>query len=470
MIFQRKSPHHFAGDWPRNSLAVALLTLLAVAGMLSLTIEDQHRPPDFDHFVGLYFKELFLLQIVVITAWFMAAIKPHPGRFQEYKWLSSLPFSADKTFNRFLLADIIRFSWAPAAISVFYILLLPLSSATFLSRPVLWAFLTYLPTCTLIALFHLFFAGNKNAHDYLQKYNPIIPGLLFPGYLIINVVFVVTSEKTSSLAFLFIAGAVLGVTALIYWLSKKRFHNLQNQSFWLKTCTKNLYKTETPTPWIVRILNRWVPSLKNEPLLRKNILQSSRSASAVTQTFLTLVFLSLAYLMAMNNQAISDAVSVLLVILTIYFILYGFTTLNQFLPEVESPLVVYALPVTRMQFYLSVYLPAVSRLLLLNTCISIWLALKTVPISLVSGFWLESCLAVFMWITLSVNVGIANYPHVKQAKKQLTHWNLAIIVLGAIFYKYRLAVALLLLLLSFLPLRKLNLNGPILFKTRSLPT
>ena len=90
------------------------------------------------------------------------------------------------------------------------------------------------------------------------------------------------------------------------------------------------------------------------PLLLKNIIQSGRSKSGVANILSSGIFIAIAYLMAMNNPNLEDAMAVLFVLTVIYILFYGYRLISRMGTDLESTKIIFTLPISTKQFYFSI--------------------------------------------------------------------------------------------------------------------
>lgn len=407
---------------------------------------------------GAFIQGPFIIQTLLLVVWFIVSIKPKPSRLEEFRFLLSLPISPERIFHRFFLSDIFRFSWIPILFSVSLLGLTPVSSLAFLSRPILLSavfFLLCLALMLCLQLILCFGSAKSAAPNYLTRCNPVVQGavlVVFAGALLM---IMLIPMSVSNLSYWTMLLALVFATLFLVAISKRLFVVLYARNHWMKTARSCEQSTGVNDSLLVRILGKGLSAFN--PLLFKNIIQSQRSRTRFSRLMLATGFVSAAYLMAMNNQNWEDTISVLLGLNIIYIVWYSSATINRFSPEVEPTQITFTFPISKLQFYFSVFVPALTWVLLVSAVMAFLIVVSGGGLSSAVEFWLKSILAGSVLLGIAMNSGVANYPNLKRAHKHFGYWLLVLIITSALLYKYRVEVAVVVALLSSISALRLNL-------------
>ncbi len=432
-------------------------SIFSILFLLSVLRNASHLPRDFFFFLIVYTEEVFPIQIIMMIAWYVMGIKPLANRKDEYMFLSGLPLTGKQIFIRFFVNDLHRFCWIPAVNAVLFSILIQISSVNYVAPLVIFSFVSFLFCCVLLHWLHLCVLGVKASASYLRRYNPLSLCIILLTYMVSNVVFLKWNHEFNTLIFC-IGILVIPILSLVLLQAvAKRFQKLDQQNYWLKQSEKN-DESKTADQSAFRLKVRTAFSRLNiNPLLYRNWRQSQISSTSKQTNLLILVFISLAYIVSRNNEHADDMISVLRGIMLIFYAVYSYTVLNKLHPSIESPALIYSLPVRKRDFYLSVYAPLFFILMLINTLITVWLFSTTHLPGACLAFWCHSSMGIVLWVTTSVNCGVANYPDMGMAKKKLLYWYFGYLIFGAVFFRFVWITILILFLLTFIQLKRMKL-------------
>jgi len=447
-----------------KSAQPVLIGLLSAFAILILYIfvlgffkKPTDLPPDFYLFMGTYFEDLLLPQIVVLAVWFVSTLKANSDRIREYKFLVSLPVTGQQIFAKFFVADCIRHLWIPTAFVILYFGLLPFASVPFLARPILFAVMFYFFIQSLMVYTHLWVVTKSESSKpflYIIKLNPVIIILSCLFYEIGQIFFLFAAMDLSSIQFVLINLLSFLLTILLFWRSGRLFLKLHQNSFWHKSW--GVEKREMTALSATKLFSNWICRKIRNPFLYKNLLLLMRSNSKLTSSGLTFGFFAIAYLLAMNNTNLVDILNVLLGFLIIYVLLYNVVALNRLNQDEESLKILFSFPTTKSRLYLSMFLPISSWLIFVVFLLTFWLWLKDVTFTLLLSFFFKSLASTIFTVIISINCGLGNYPDLKMAKNRYFIWFILLIIISAIFYKFAFFIALIIFLLTFIELRKLK--------------
>ncbi|RMF63992.1 MAG: hypothetical protein D6743_09925 [Calditrichaeota bacterium] len=448
-------------------LPVGLLRLLeiavpagAVGGALYLTwlsLRDNLplQAVQRELFYGLFFQEAFPFQMVALLAGFIVTLKPSSGRTQEFQLLASLPLSSRVLFARFVLSDLIRLFWIPGLYAVTYLALAKIASVAFVARPVLLAFSSYLLMVVLLDFLHAtgWVPGAHGAYTLLTRPHPFISALVIVGYGAAQLLFVLGNSRISPVAFALMVAVQILFAALMLRAGGRAFARWQARDFWAGLAT-SAETSRLQQPPLARFLGqRWVPG-QLRPFLVKNALVTARSGFRYVDLVLGGMFVGVVYLLAMNNRSLHDVVSVMQGLAILYVLLYCFVAINRLDPDSEPPALLYSLPVSASQLYLSALLPSLAWLGVVISGLATLLLVTGVEALAVLGFWLKVALAAGLFVGLAFNCAVPAYPDTESAKKRFGAWTFVVVLLCATFYAYRIPVTAAMVLLSALQHRK----------------
>ena len=431
--------------------------LLLYIFILGLFRNPSYLPPDFNLFISIYFKELLLLQIVILGAWCVSTQKTNRDRLQEYKFLVGLPLHSEQIFVKFLVADCLRYLWIPTAFAVFYLGLLPFASIQFLARPILFSFVSYFFIQSLIVCSHLWIAPKSRtfrSYNYITKFNPII--IIFSSIVfgIAQPLFLFAAKDFTQLQFAMTSFIAFALSILLAWTARSLFLKLHESNFWFKN--GEIEREKITERRSTKLFTTWTYRNVKNPFLFKNLILLFQSHSKLTNSGLTFAFFCVAYLLATNNLAYADRLTVLLAFTIIYILLYNIVTLNRLNQNEESSKILFSLPVTKSALYFSMLIPVSFWLITAISLLTFWLWLTGPELSNLLFFWLKSFIAIIVASVISLNSGLGNYPDINLAKNRYFFWLFLIMFISAVFYKFRILIALSISLLTFIELRKLR--------------
>lgn len=438
------------------ALSVFFLLILYIF-FLGLFAGPSSLPPDFDLFIGLYFQDLLLPQIFVLVVWYISMQKTNMTRLYEYKFLVSLPLTGKEIFAKFFVNALIRYAWVPTAFAFLYVGLLPLASYRFLARPMLFSFVSYLFLYCLIVVTDLLAikrVGVFRAFNYLIKHNPAIIALAGILYEAAQVLFIFAAKELSAMQFALTNLVIVSLSLLAASRAGNLFRWLHDTNFWHKNW--GLEQAQTAAQGSRGEFSAWVDSRIKNPFLYKNIILLLRSKSKLVNSSLTVAFFMVAYLLAMNNITHSDALDVLFGFTVFFVLLYNLASINRFNRHEEAAEILFSLPVTKSGLYLSILIPIGAWLLTVVSLLTGWLWLKDFAITQLWSFWLNAFLAILVALTISLNCALGHYPNLKTAQNRYAFWFFFMILSSTIFYEFRILIALITCLVTFMELRKLK--------------
>lgn len=404
-------------------LLSAFFFLIFYIFILGLFKNPSYLPPDFNLFIGIYFKELLLPQVVILGAWYISTQKANKGRLREYKFLVSLPLNGKQIFTKFFITDLIRYFWIPTAFAFLYFGLLPIASFRFLARPILFAYVFYIFIHSLIIYSHLLIATKpktSKSFNYIIKFNPIIIVFSCIFFEVGQLFSLFAAKDLSPIHFALTNLVTFTLSIFLVWRAGGLFLKLYESNFWYKSW--GVEKGKITEPRSIKIFSNWINSNVKNPFLFKNLVLFFRSNSKLINGGITFVFFGVAYLLAMNNITHEDILSVLLAFTVIYILLYNVVVLNRLNQNEESLKILFSFPTTKSGLYFSLFIPISSWLITVVSLLTFWLGLKGVAVSYLFSFWLKSYFAIIVALVISLNCGLGNYPDVKVTKNRYFMW------------------------------------------------
>jgi len=388
--------------------------------------------------------------------WFIQSTKPNPSRLDEIKLLGSLPIPTKQIFYQFLYSDYLRFSWFLTFLIITYLALLPYSSLPFLSRPILFLTVFYFFSTTLGLFLNLVVSSlsQNNKSDGLIKYHPFIQVVILVFYIGIFLLSVLIPTKTSGLIFWAIVLSQFGLMLVLVSFSVRIFIKLHYDNNWFKSFSN--VKKQQVSNQLSKFMILRVNRARRNPLLVKNLIQGWQTSSQISNSILVGGLITVTYFLAMNNEDITDRIAVLFGVTILFLIFFSIKTMQRLDPEIESTKIIFTLPISRFQQYISVLLPALLWSNIIVIALMFLFIVSGSDIQQASLFFGQAVMAAFILVSASVNFSMASYPDIKAAYKKFAYWIISLLIMIAIFYKYRVGVVLFFSLLSFISLIRMN--------------
>ncbi len=411
--------------------------------------------PDSNQLLGIFFKEPFVVLVCVLIAWHVASARFRPSRLDEYKLLNSLPVPAQDVCDRFIRQDAGRYSWVLALNFAIYLGLLPVAPISYLSRLSILTALSFVLLIVLNVALQIAAAtrwNNSGRYSYPCGNHPLIMTVVIVSYAVLQLTFLARPDWASDIFFWIALGLLLAATwfARAFAQSAFRRWQLENRAFAARSENRPASKRQ----WL-HVSNpfRLLPILN--PLLLKNLVKLRRESNKAS-IILTVGFVMLAYLSAMNNEDPEDALAVMVAFAGIYSFLFALRSMRHLSPEEESPDFIYSSPISKSHLYFSVFTPAFVAAFFVLTAVSGLLFFSENGGRLASLFLLRSQIVATIFLLAATNFGLGSYPDAKRGQRRFGTWTLALVILTAAFYRYREIVISLAVLLPFLELRNVR--------------
>lgn len=392
----------------------------------------------------------FVLQSLVLAGWFIASTRRIPARHSELLFLSSLPIANFRIFLQIFLADLARFSWVPLTMIISLLALIKASSLIFLTRPTLLYLLTYLLAVSAMTYGQLLLTAMKrtNHEFYALRWHPGIQVALLLLFDAALIYIILLSQSSSALFFGILIASLLASATLLFFAGFQVFDKLQRRAFWLSG-TSAVFKRKT------RVLTRRL--LTHFPLLAKNLILRFNSNSRFIAIVLTIGLAATIYTFAMNNSNLHNSISVALGLYVFFIAGYCFAVLNTMKPDIESPQIIFGLPLRRCDIFLATFIPSLAWAIVVSLGLATLLAMSGATAAQSAAFVLRATFASICLIGIASATAVTTYPKRNKAQKNMFFRILAIALLGAAFYKYLVVVIILLTALAMLPLLRFTL-------------
>jgi hypothetical protein len=457
----------FLGSLPvrvRNTVARATAVLFVVAiGVVILfgaTGSRLHELPDQEALIDGFFRTVFVPIIVLLIAWYVASLKLDPARAREYVFLNSLPLSRNGFHRLFLVAELSRFPWVPFAMLVLLSALAVVTPAPYLIRLNILALAAYgLLQIGGITL-HLAVSLKRvvgRSTGFPAKNSPLIQLAVAVAYGAMPVIWILYPRQISGGSFWVVFGVLAVITITLFSISKFVFEKWRGTNVILRSMDTGDKSPGLSYRTWARILSTAPVPLRSNPLLTRNLVRSSREASVVSRFITALSFVAIACLIAMNNDSIEDAVTILSGMFSVYAFFVVMRAMNRLGADEEPPALIYSMPVTKAQLYLSVFVPLAGWLASIALALAILVILAGGGVALAARFVWMSLLISLIFCAIGVSVAVGGYPRGKDALKRFLGWMLVLAVLVLIFYKFRAVVMVAAVFLSLLLLLRTRL-------------
>ncbi|MBN2354508.1 hypothetical protein JXO59_00260 [candidate division KSB1 bacterium] len=406
--------------------------------------------PDADKLLEIFFKEPFVLFIVLLIIWFTASMRVVTGRLLEYRYLNSLPLSSKRLCCYFFVQDLRRFRWVPLCVLVILVGLLTVAPMVYLCRVAMLTILSYGLVISLVLIAHLE-TGRNSRINYLYRLAPWRTLLSIAFFALLICTGLVVPQLISGVFFWPVVAVLVTVIFALLRLAQLRFERWrrQNRAFVSPEVRKDRRNVGRGR---MSLLFDRISALN--PWLGKNLLAALRRRQGGV-LFLTALFIALSYLASMNNQLMHHRMYVLLAIAAIYSVFFAAQTIDRFASSEESTQIIYALPVSKSAWYGSIFFPALGWLTGIYTLFGALIAMYS--LKLATYFWLQSLFIGVVVLILALNSALISFPDVKTGKKYFIYLILAMIVLSALFYKYHLLIMILMILFSLLRIFRVKL-------------
>jgi hypothetical protein len=422
---------------------------------MAATRSSRLEVTDRDALLNFFFSILLVPVIYLMIAWYIASLKRDPARTSEYLYLNSLPLSNSHCRSLFLLSVLYRFAWVPIGLLILMLAIGAIAPVFYLVRLnifmiILYPFLQIVGTTLHLA--SSLKTGRLHIRDFPAKNSPLIQSWIVIAFGAVPVVCVLLPTVVSGGVFwAVLGGSTLVGTGVVYaYIVVFDRWRAENTVFRRGEIIGNRMGLTYQT--CERILSVPFGSRRPNPLLVNKLVRSSRDQSFVSRFLASLLFIVTAFLLAMNNESIHEAVTVLSWIFSIYAFLVVLRIITRCGADEEIPEMIYELPVTRTQFYISLLLPPLAWLTTVALSLAIMVACAGGWFFVAAGLFLRSLLLSLILCLIGVSFAISRYPDWRSALKRFLGWMLIFALCAGMFYEFRIVVAITAAVLSLLPL------------------
>jgi len=430
-------------DTVARAAAALLIVAVGLAVYLGATGSRLHQHPDPEALIDLFFRTIFVPIIVLSIAWYIASLKLVPARASEYVFLNSLPLSSSGMHRLFLISGVCRFPWVPFGMAVLLSSLAVVAPVSFVIRlnVLVLAVYTLLQTAgiTVHLAVSLNRAGGKSS-SFPAKNSPLIQLGVVIAYATMPIIWILFPGQISGGSFWVIAGACALIIITLFAVSSRVFARWRGTNVILRSTGNRDGSPRMDYRAWARVLRAVRAPFKSNPLLIRNLVRSSRETSLGSRSILALFFVAISFLIAMNNESIQDAVTMLSGMFCLYAFFVVMKSTDWLGADEEPPELLYSMPVTRAQLYLSVFVPMVGWLATIALVQGLLVILAGGGVVLAARFVSMSLLVSLVFCAIGVSSAVGAYPNRQDALKRFLGGMLALAVLVVILYKYRLVV------------------------------
>lgn len=442
------------------SATVFFAVVIALVVAFGATGSRLHDLPDEETLIDGFFRIVFVPIVFLAVAWYVASLKLDTARRQEYVFLNSLPLSGRDMHRLFLLSGTSRLWWFPCGVLVLLSTLPRYSPVPFLIRLIIIILAAYLTLQIAGISFHLFISrtrAGQNFSAYPVRSHPLIQLGLTAGIIAVAVVCILHPVQISGRNFWFALGGVALVGTGFFFVSGKIFETWRRSNVILRSTALHAGTTGFGYQSMSRILGgRTIPGMSN-PLLLKNVVRSSRQGAFVSRLVLAVLFITVVWLVAMNNDAIGDSVVIVKGMFSLYAFFFVLGMMNRLGSEEEPVALLYSLPVTRAELYLSALVPTIVWLMSILVPLTLLVVIAGGGFKLTVDFVWSSFAVCLLFSVIGVSLAVGHYPRRNEALKRFLGWLLVLAVLITVLYRFRVVVIVVATLLALLPLLRLRL-------------
>lgn len=420
-----------------RAVAIVFIATFGVAIYFGGTGSRLHQLPNREVLIDVFFRTAFVPVIVLLIAWYIASLKHAPARAREYVFLNSLPLSSDDIHQLFLVSGLCGFLWVPFAMAVLLSALAVAAPVSFLIRLIglmLGAYvLLQIAGITLQLVVSLWRANGKSVR-FPDKNSPLIQLVVVMAYAVMPVIWTLYPRQITGESFwVVVVTCALAAIALVA-VSRRIFARCHRTNVVLGAMATMGGRSRMGYRVWARVLGAASVSLKSNPLLVRNLVRSTRETAIVPRLVLASFFVALSFLMAMNNESVRDMVAVLSGAFYVYAFFVVVKAMDRVEEEEEPPALIYSLPVTTAQLYLSLFVPTMGWLAAIALVQAILVILAGGGVALAGRFLLKAVLVAAVLCGISASAAVSGYPGRRNVLKRFLACMLVLAVAVVIFY------------------------------------
>jgi hypothetical protein len=145
---------------------------------------------------------------------------------------------------------------------------------------------------------------------------------------------------------------------------------------------------------------------------------------------------------------------VLLGLFLIYSSIFSVRAIQNFSEDIESTRLVFSFPLTKIQFYVSNFIPLFFWLFCVLIFLFFLVLVSGSSFQQASTFLLQAAFSIFIFLSIALNCGLAYYPDYKDGQMKFFYFLLALVLLSTIFFKFVVWTAIFISMISFIPCGK----------------
>ncbi len=453
---------HWPARWAtflRWNVLILCILGIVIFVLFGATGSRLYEQPAAKCIIERFFQEPFILMILLLILWFVFSLKPNYLRIEEYKFLNSLPLSANKIGHRFISLDCFRFSWVPGIFLFSYAGMLSILPIPFFLRLSILTLLNYFAAITWSEVIHLLLslrAKKRGPLRYPYQLNPIIQVGIITEFTFLQLAWIFLPQWISGYRFWLLFLCFILCSYFLIISAGKLFKKWQESNLaWQNVSVQNRWHNLSYQK-LRQIFDQFPPRVKPSPLLLKNIIRIMRTKTSISNVVLTAFFIGIAYLLSRNNATTGDRISVLLWLSILYAFLFATQSVDRLGKGFESPLRIYVLPLRKLQFYFSGFIPAIlwSAGVFMFTALLVFIGEASTA---AAWYWAKSMFVSFIFLGIAFNCSIALYPETKKAQSRFIYWTFVLMLFTVFLYRYWVPIAVIVLLLSTISTRKMRL-------------
>ncbi|MBN1562030.1 hypothetical protein JW998_17385 [candidate division KSB1 bacterium] len=438
MLRRFQPKNMLAGYWREISLALLLLLWLAFGGLPSFA----NRRPDDLLFFEFFIKDVLLILVIAGIFWFIQLQKSKPQRILEYKFLNSLPISHSRLSLHFLAKDFYHSIWVPGLTVMLIFTLMPYAPISHIFRVNIFVLLLYDALILWNLTVHAVYVSRK--YNALSRLHPLIVFAVVFIFLSGTFVFVSLDSLLSGRTFWLLLSSILVMQTLSLIVFHRVFTRWQQGNRVYETLEIEV-ETHTTSFWYRQ---QW----RMSPFLFNNVLKIKREVSPFV-TVLSAVFILCGYLASRNNARINDFLAILNATVILYAIIFACRAQNILANESEATRLLYSLPVRRHVLYISTFVPVFIWMLVISLIFFLLAISSGISAPTCAVFWLKSFSISAGLVLVALNFAFLT----KAAQKYFVYWGLLYLIMMALFYNFRHVILFAMVIMSVIPLLKIQL-------------
>lgn len=393
--------------------------------------------PQHDPFNDRFFRAVFPTIIILLIAWYVASVSPAPERRFEHLFLKSLPLTRAEQHRTFMLSEGMRFQWVPPVFILTLLPLLPVSPVAFVVRLGVVSLLAFAALQLLGTVLHLAVAYSRKSGTFPTRLHPLLQMTSVAAFGVVPSACALFPERISSADYWIVCASLTGVIGLLLFSSRAAFAKWQDANVVLRFHSGSSARYAPNYRAASQRIRALIPFVKPNPLLNAHIALSSTMSTIASQLVRGLVFVAAAYLIAMNNEYLSDAVTILIYAVSIYAFV-----LVQGAKGDAPPEFLWALPIRSLHLYIAMLFPPLLRTLGVTSVLAILVKLAGASTKLAVSFALDAMAVSCVICSIGVGFSLRNYLSRRVGSLAFLVAVAVLALLIAVGYQYRALIAI----------------------------